>query len=279
MAESAWVVQGWKYLLETYPEWVVAGLGTFIIHEACYFLVYIPWLAADFIPFLRNNYKIQPTKDNNWALHWRCLKQLLFLHFVIEFPMVLMAHNLFKYGGMSTDYQKIPSWWTIAWQMFAFLAVEDFYFYWIHRLLHYGPFYKYIHKVHHHHAAPFGIAAEYAHPIETLFLGFGTALGPVLFANHLVTIWVWLLVRVFQTVEVHSGYNFPWSLNNLIPFWGGAEFHDYHHMAFTGNYSSTFTWWDKIFGTDAAYNAWKKSLTKDANTPLNPAPEDKQKTQ
>ena len=44
--------------------------------------------------------------------------------------------------------------------------------------------------VHHHHAAPFGMAAEYAHPVETLFLGLGTLLGPFLFAEHIVTVWV-----------------------------------------------------------------------------------------
>jgi len=263
--ESPWLVQGWKTLFESYPEWVVAGLGTFLVHEICYFAVYIPFLLADFIPYLRNNYKIQPTKDNDWSLQWRCFKWLMFLHFVIEFPIVLLAHHGFRSVGMVTAYDQIPSWWTIAWQMVVFLMVEDFYFYWIHRLLHYGPFYKHIHKIHHHHAAPFGIAAEYAHPIETAFLGLGTALGPLLFATHLFTVWAWLFVRVFQTVEVHSGYNFPWSLNNWIPLWGGAEFHDFHHMAFTGNYSSTFTVWDRVFGTDAAYKAWKKTSVLDAN--------------
>jgi sterol desaturase/sphingolipid hydroxylase (fatty acid hydroxylase superfamily) len=56
-------------------------------------------------------------------------------------------------------------------QVVLFHIIEDFYFYWIHRLLHWGPFYKFIHKVHHEHTAPFAIAGEYAHPLETLFLG------------------------------------------------------------------------------------------------------------
>eukprot|EP00501_MAST-03F_sp_TOSAG23-6_P001550 GSMAST32.ASY1.ANO1.1614.1 assembled CDS len=29
--------------------------------------------------------------------------------------------------------------------------------------------------------------------------------------------------------------------------------HDFHHQNFTGNYSSTFTWWDAYFGTDIEY--------------------------
>ena len=38
-------------------------------------------------------------------------------------------------------------------------------------------------------------------------------------------------------------------------------------MAFTGNYSSTFTLWDWVFGTDVAYKNWKgtSKLVTDAN--------------
>ncbi len=71
--------------------------------------------------------------------------------------------------------------------------------------------------------APLGIAAEYAHPIESLFLGIGTLVGPVLFTRHLFSLWVWLFVRLYQTVEAHSGYDFPWSPTKLIPFWGGMS--------------------------------------------------------
>ena len=89
--------------------------------------------------------------------------------------------------------------------------------------MHWGPIYPTIHKIHHHHAAPFGIAAEYAHPVETIFLGLGTMLGPFLFATHLFTVWAWLFLRLFQTVEAHAGYDYPWSPNRFIPFWGGTS--------------------------------------------------------
>jgi methylsterol monooxygenase len=34
-------------------------------------------------------------------------------------------------------------------------------------------------QVHHTYSAPFGLAAEYAHPIEVLVLGAGTVLAPL----------------------------------------------------------------------------------------------------
>ncbi len=105
------------------------------------------------------------------------------------------------------------------------------------------------------HAAPFGIAAEYAHPVETLFLGFGSMIGPILCATHLFEVWVWLCFRLLQTVEVHCGYNFPWAPHNWVPFWAGARYHDEHHRTFTGNYASTFVIWDAVFGTDKLYRS------------------------
>lgn len=48
-------------------------------------------------------------------------------------------------------------------------------------------------------------------------------------------------------------YHFPWSPTKLIPFYGGAEYHDYHHFVggkSRGNFASVFTWCDYIYGTD-----------------------------
>lgn len=69
---------------------------------------------------------------------------------------------------------------TVIGQCVAFFIIEDFYFYWIHRFLHWDAIYqyasrsrvaapydlrdRYVHKVHHLHAAPFGIAAEARRP-------------------------------------------------------------------------------------------------------------------
>jgi methylsterol monooxygenase len=83
-------------------------------------------------------------------------------------------------------------------------------------------------------------------------------MGPFLLGAHVFTMWIWLFFRVWQTLDVHCGYDFPLSLNRWLPLWGGADFHDYHHMSFTGNYASTFTLWDKVFGTDTKFWDWKK---------------------
>lgn len=126
--------------------------------------------------------------------------------------------------------------------------------------------YRNIHKLHHKYSAPFGLAAEYAHPAETAILALGTLLGPFIYCYlsggnfHIVTMYIWVCLRLCQAIDAHSGYDFPWSLQHIIPFWSGADHHDFHHMAFTNNYATSFRWWDHLFGTDAKYRAYKAKV-------------------
>ena len=71
--------------------------------------------------------------------------------------------------------------------------------------------YKHIHKIHHQYPAPFGLAAEYAHPAEVFILGTGTILGPILYCMfrhdlHIFTVYIWITLRLFQAIDAHSGY-------------------------------------------------------------------------
>ena len=54
--------------------------------------------------------------------------------------------------------------------------------------------------------------------------------------------------------------DFPWSLHNILPFWSGAEHHDFHHMAFVNNFSTSFRWWDRVAGTDKKYLAYRARI-------------------
>jgi methylsterol monooxygenase len=116
--------------------------------------------------------------------------------------------------------------------------------------------------MHHEFSAPIGLAAEYAHPMEVMILAQGTISGPFLyclFRNdlHIITVYIWVTLRLFQAVDAHSGYDFPWSLRHFLPFWAGADHHDFHHMAFVNCYSTSFRWWDFCLGTDSKYHAYK----------------------
>ena len=101
------------------------------------------------------------------------------------------------------------------------MMCEDLTFHLTHRFLHWRVIYPYIHKVHHSYVTTIGIAAEYTHPIEFIL---GAALpgsvGALILGKHMhfCSMLLWMLVRIFETLDGHSGYEFSWSPFRLIPF-------------------------------------------------------------
>ena len=228
------------------------------MHEIVYFGRCIPFIIADFIPQLAK-YKIQKQKMPTMKEQWNCAMLVLLIHFTAEVPQIWFFHPVATWLGM--DYGvPFPSPLKLALQIAVLFVMEDAWHYWFHRGLHYGPVYKIVHKMHHTYSAPFGLASEYASPIETTLLGIGVVGSPVVLLAitgelHLVTMYVWIILRLAQAIDAHSGYDFPWSLHRLLPFWAGADHHDLHHEKFIGNYSSSFRWWDWALDTEATPEA------------------------
>ena len=113
--------------------------------------------------------------------------------------------------GMATWQVPFPPWKQQLLQIAFFFVFEDMFHFFAHRALHWGPLYKHIHKIHHKYSAPFGLAAEYAHPAEVFILGTGTILGPILYCGfrhdlHIFTVYIWITLRLFQAIDAHSGY-------------------------------------------------------------------------
>ncbi|ORY03790.1 hypothetical protein K493DRAFT_323042 [Basidiobolus meristosporus CBS 931.73] len=251
----------WLSLFEGNNPAVVLAAVTFISHQLFYYGRYVPFWIAEHIPAC-DKYKIQPNKPVTSALRWKCLKSVLIQNHFVQLPMILAFHPGAELLGMKiTD--PFPSLFQMAIQLMWFFLFEDFYHYWAHRLFHWGFFYKYIHKVHHEFTAPFGLAAEYAHPAETMLLAMGTFGGPLIWILctgdlHVVTVLLWMTGRLIQAVDSHSGYDFPFSARHWCPIWSGADHHDYHHQFFVNNYASSFRIWDHLFGTDIKYKNYRK---------------------
>ncbi|XP_013413905.1 methylsterol monooxygenase 1-like [Lingula anatina] len=243
---------GWNYMLDTYTKPQIALWGSLIVHEVLYVLICLPAYLFQFIPFMQR-YKIQ--QDRKEERQWDCFKMLLFSHFVIQFPLMLGTFAYTEYFNIPYSWEEMPAWYILMAQVLGCFVIEDTWHYWLHRALHHKSIYKHIHKIHHRYSAPMGMVAEYAHPAETLILGMGFFIPILLFCTHFVLLWVWVAFRLMETIDVHTGYDIP-HLFHLIPFYGGAKAHDFHHMNFVGNYSSTFTYWDKICGTDKQYKEY-----------------------
>lgn len=259
---AAVLESGWQYLITHFSDFQLATLGSFIIHESVFFLSGLPSVFFERTG-LFNKYKIQK-KNNTPSAQGRCILRLIIFHLCVNLPLMVLSYPAFRFMGMKSTLP-LPSWTVILSQITFYFIIEDFIFYWGHRILHTKWLYKHVHSVHHEYATPFGLTSEYAHPAEILFLGFATIIGPAITGPHLLTLWLWMSVRVLETVEAHCGYHFPWSPSNFLPLYGGAEFHDFHHRVLytkSGNYASTFMYMDWLFGTDKDYRK-QKSLHSD----------------
>ncbi|CAJ0647535.1 1740_t:CDS:2 [Entrophospora sp. SA101] len=257
-AEKCW--KGWFDYFE--DELFATALISFIMHEVVYFGRCAPYWIADFIPFF-HKYKLQPNKINTVSEHWQCLKSVLIVHIFFDLPLIFSFHPIATFFGLDVTVVPFPHWQKMAYQVAIFFVFEDTFHYWFHRLLHYGSFYKYIHKQHHEYSAPFGLVSRDVVFLGVMILGTGTIGGPLIWVSithdlHLVTMFIWITLRLLQAIDAHSGYDFPWSLRNFLPFWAGSEHHDYHHMAFVNCFSTSFRWWDYLMGTDLKYRAYKK---------------------
>ena len=72
--------------------------------------------------------------------------------------------------------------------------------------------------------------------------------GVLFFGRRFEVLCVWVVLRLKQTYEVHSGYDFSgtWlaSVGLLTP---DHAHHDHHHTANMGNFGNVYTDW--LFGT------------------------------
>eukprot|EP01116_Phalansterium_solitarium_P001240 TRINITY_DN11017_c0_g1_i1.p1 TRINITY_DN11017_c0_g1~~TRINITY_DN11017_c0_g1_i1.p1 ORF type:complete len:281 (-),score=68.03 TRINITY_DN11017_c0_g1_i1:44-886(-) len=190
----------------------------------------------------------------------KTLAQILPGHIFLRPFVFYILFPFFKRGGMPTPDMAVPSWTNFAMHFAINIALNDTLFYWLHRMLHHRLIYKHIHKKHHEYNVNIGIAVEYAHPIEEIFVnGLSMMAGPMCLGAHPLVTYLWLVFRMFETVDAHCGYAFPLSPFCMFPsIQGGARRHDYHHSHTIGNYGSFFAFWDWICGTDKSFREYIK---------------------
>ena len=176
--------------------------------------------------------------------------------FIVYMPFMYFVSLLYTPPAIYTD-SKCPSFIsTYSWFVFN-IFLEDFFFYFIHRLLHTDFLYKKIHKIHHRCINTIHINCIYTHPIEFVIGNLlPSYVGYLMFYDrvHFVSQSVWLITRFVYTHIGHGGYDFPFTITgfnyiNKVE----AGFHNFHHSKNSGNYGSVFSLWDNIFGTSKPY--------------------------
>ncbi|XP_005184217.2 fatty acid hydroxylase domain-containing protein 2-like [Musca domestica] len=218
---------------------------------AIFMLVY--WLNASWYTFMDvtlkpksvRKYKIQPQKNEPVETK-RLIEGILNVlmnQTVVGIPMYfVLYHTLFKVRCNTTPIRELPTLQKVLFDIVVVSILEEFYFYYIHRLMHHKSIYKYVHKKHHEWTAPIAAITFYCHPLEHIFLNLiPVSLSFALVRSHVFTVWLFLTLAILNSMADHSGYSFPRSGSSI-------RYHDLHHSKFNYNYGM-FGWLDKLHGT------------------------------
>jgi len=229
------------------PLFMPVGVYSLMIGAAAFLFFALPYcLLSSIDPPAARKYRIQQKQLPASRVFWPALRRFA-INMAVVFAAVAVCWPLLRRTGIHDG--PAPEWYEVLWQIAAFLVIDDFLYYWLHRGLHTRWLYKHVHSVHHRIPVPWAISGGDFHPVEYLLLT-GTALaGPVLLGAHVVTLWVWLAFRQWEAAEGHSGYAFPWNPTRWLPGYQGPAFHDFHHARFVGNYANFFGHLDRWCGT------------------------------
>ena len=164
---------------------------------------------------------------------------------------VWTAYEVLMFWAMGNGWAPVLTWadspvWFIA--LFLLIPIwESFYFYWIHRLLHWPPLYKRVHSLHHRNVNVGPWSGMSMHPVEhVIFLG--SVLIHWVVPSNPVHILFHTQYLALTAATTHSGYE-ALLLKDENRLKLGTFHHQMHHRYFECNYGSLEIPWDKLFGS------------------------------
>lgn len=153
--------------------------------------------------------------------------------------MWLYANHRIPYLGWHAH----PVWFAVWILVIPFW--RGFHFYWIHRLTHWKPLYKYVHYLHHKNVNPNAWSGMAMHPVEHL-LYFSSVMIHWVIPSHPFHIMFELQHAGLSPACGHHGFEGP-ILEGRLPT--GSYFHYLHHRYFECNYGESVIPLDRWFGT------------------------------
>eukprot|EP00658_Telonema_sp_P-2_P016030 TRINITY_DN1620_c0_g2_i3.p1 TRINITY_DN1620_c0_g2~~TRINITY_DN1620_c0_g2_i3.p1 ORF type:complete len:220 (+),score=40.76 TRINITY_DN1620_c0_g2_i3:60-719(+) len=190
--------------------------GTWLVLSILYFVLHSTGALSRF--------KIHPSSA--WPsreLMLECLQDKALDALVVR-PLLtyFVLYPLFEWRGMGGFESPLPGWGEVGIQLGISVLLDDTWFYWAHRLAHHRAIYASVHKKHHKFKIPLGMAVEYCHPLEGILVNTAsTLIGPLVLRSHCKVSLLYSWLKLWQSMESHSGYVFPfplspWSLFDMM---------------------------------------------------------------
>ena len=175
-----------------------------------------------------------------------------------------LALEAWKHGGTRIYSDLSPAAWPgMALSAAAYLLIQDAHYYWLHRLMHWRPLFRWLHAGHHRHPEPSPFAGFAFDPAEAALTGW---LLPAL--AFVIPIEIHLAVTLLMLITVtgvlnHAGWE-VWPRRVVEGPVGRtlvtASHHAQHHGKFACNYGLHLQLWDRLMRTNAegaAHPAWR----------------------
>ena len=175
-------------------------------------------------------------------------------------------------NGATKVYTDIAAhgWWYLPVSLLLSMMLQETYYYWSHRLMHYPPVFRVVHKVHHDSNTTSPFTAFSFHPLEGLLQAIVLPLTLMILPMHPYVILLLLTLMTFSSVINHLNIEiFPPNFNkHVVGRWIiGATHHSMHHKQFRYNFGLYFTVWDKLVRTESpGYKELPKPETAVAGT-------------
>jgi len=135
----------------------------------------------------------------------------------------------------------------VAWLLFLPI-LQSSHFYFVHRLLHWPPLYKKVHRLHHRNINIGPWSGMAMHPVEQV-LYVSSVLVHFVIPSHPVIFLVHLYTRCLGPAFSHAGFEKLLVKDRSVTDLGDFH-HQLHHRFFECNYGTPTTPWDRWFGTD-----------------------------
>ncbi|XP_040197454.1 cholesterol 25-hydroxylase-like protein 1, member 1 [Rana temporaria] len=242
----------WDYILTEFGDIVSSPFFPVLLAFSGYLCFSFPFTCIDLLGercSLLYQYKIQKNKRPTVEMMILCVWKAVYNHVIYVFPAIFLNWFWMPQWPLPVN---APTVCTLLVEVLGCLLLFDFqYFIW-HVLHHKNLWlYKKVHAVHHKYVAPFSLSSQNLSGYELLTVGFWSSLNPISLGCHPLTSWTCNLLSIWMSVDDHTGYNFPWSLSQIVPYglYGGVLAHDLHHQRPDTNFAPFFGHWDLICGT------------------------------
>ncbi|MEL7110650.1 MAG: sterol desaturase family protein [Pseudomonadota bacterium] len=173
---------------------------------------------------------------------------------VLTFMVVIGIIVALTHAGLTQMYTDPDQYgWVWFWlQIPVVLLIQDWYFYWMHRVSHLPALYDRVHKTHHLSTNPSAFAAFAFHPLEAI-LEVGIFLVLVIIMPlHVTAILTAGIMSLIYNVYGHLGYEIMprFIAKSPLGYWlNKSAYHNQHHRTYRYNYGLYTVIWDRLHGT------------------------------